>query len=101
MALVANVGNVLWNTRGLTKKKAAKIQRLGKDSAMDDVLAKAKACWGEKLKTFDKEGKSNGGNANSGSKSKQWNAHRDFKADEFLKSKHVDFQPFLEEWCIT
>eukprot|EP00957_Ditylum_brightwellii_P179640 13684363-Ditylum_brightwellii.AAC.1 len=26
MALEANMGNVFWNTRGLTKKKAAKIQ---------------------------------------------------------------------------
>eukprot|EP00957_Ditylum_brightwellii_P162627 12383588-Ditylum_brightwellii.AAC.1 len=43
----------------------------------------------------------NGGDANSGSKSKQWGAHRDFKADKFIKSQRVDFQPFLEERCIT
>eukprot|EP00957_Ditylum_brightwellii_P013429 1013905-Ditylum_brightwellii.AAC.1 len=50
MALEANVCDVFWNARGLTKKKTAKIQRLGNDSAVDDILAKAEACWGEKLK---------------------------------------------------
>jgi len=154
LALEANVGNVFWNARGLTKKKVAKIQRLGNDSAMDDVLVKAEACWGEKLKTFDEafnlaytpdspnlllndgmyddKGKLEqsmwdavqeaflrfyvallkdyrkflseddiGGDSNSGSKSKRWGARRDFKADEFIKSQRVDFQPFLEELCIT
>eukprot|EP00957_Ditylum_brightwellii_P163016 12413353-Ditylum_brightwellii.AAC.1 len=70
---------------------------------MWDAVQEAFLCFGVTLlkdhQTFLMEDVI-GGDANSGSKSKQWVARCDFKADKFIESQCVDFQPFLEEQCI-